>query len=145
MRHIGPLLFILALCASTMYAQDHQTNQASSLPVATTTHSSATASTPANPEPWRIIPTATVASKPGAQSWDENLSLTPGVLTPRALANPEVANSVSGTTCFYIRSYLVARDSKDSDSTHLVGVSTCQPSRQYSLKTTDLHPHPLQR
>jgi hypothetical protein len=40
------------------------------------------------------------------------------------------------TGCYYIRSYVVARDNKDSDATHLVRSSTCQPSRQYGLKTT---------
>jgi len=41
-------------------------------------------------------------------------------------------------TCYRIRAYLVARDSKDSDSTHPAGYSTCQPSAQYQLKTTVL-------
>lgn len=50
-----------------------------------------------------------------------------------------------GEVCYSIRSYLMARDSKDSDSTHLVGTSNCQPARQYSLKTTDPQPHALQR
>lgn len=41
-------------------------------------------------------------------------------------------------TCYTIRTYVVARDSKDSDSTHPAGYSTCQPSVQYQLKTTVL-------
>lgn len=45
---------------------------------------------------------------------------------------------VSDTTCFAIRSYVVARDSKDSDSTHLVHYSTCQPASRYRLRTTQL-------
>jgi hypothetical protein len=49
-----------------------------------------------------------------------------------------------GEVCYSIRSYLMARDSKDSDSTHLVRVSNCLPARQYSLKTTDPQPHALQ-
>ena len=39
------------------------------------------------------------------------------------------------TTCFAIRSYVVARDAKDSDSTHLVGYSTCQPAKRYRFRT----------
>jgi hypothetical protein len=37
--------------------------------------------------------------------------------------------------CYTIRSYVVARDSKDSDSTHPVKSSTCQPGSHYRLKT----------
>ena len=44
----------------------------------------------------------------------------------------------SDVTCLTLRTYIVARDSKDSDSTHPVGYSTCQPSAQYQLKTTVL-------
>ena len=39
-------------------------------------------------------------------------------------------------TCFTIRSYVVARDSKDSDSTHPTGYSTCQPASRCRLKAT---------
>lgn len=42
------------------------------------------------------------------------------------------------TFCLAIRSYVVARDSKDSDSTHLVSYSTCQPSARYRVKTTEM-------
>ena len=43
------------------------------------------------------------------------------------------------TTCYAIRSYVVARDSKTSDATHPVGYSTCRPASRYHLRTTDLH------
>ena len=42
------------------------------------------------------------------------------------------------TTCLKIRSYVVARDSKDSDSTHPVSYSTCQPSTRYRVRTTEI-------
>jgi len=42
------------------------------------------------------------------------------------------------TTCLYIRSYVFARDSKDSDSTHPVSYSTCQPASRYRVKTTEM-------
>jgi hypothetical protein len=42
------------------------------------------------------------------------------------------------TTCLTMRSYVVARDSKDSDSTHLVSYSTCQPAARYRVKTTEM-------
>lgn len=42
------------------------------------------------------------------------------------------------TTCYSIRSYVVARDSKDPDSTHPAGYSTCQPTDRYRLKSTEI-------
>ena len=47
------------------------------------------------------------------------------VISPGALA---------GNSCFAIRSYVMARDSKHSDSTHLAGYTTCVPSRKYQLR-----------
>lgn len=44
---------------------------------------------------------------------------------------------IDGTVCYTIRSYVVARDRKDSDSVHPAGYSTCQPSNRYRLRTTD--------
>jgi hypothetical protein len=38
--------------------------------------------------------------------------------------------------CYTMRSYIVAREDRDSDSTKLVGYSTCQPSSQYELRIT---------
>jgi hypothetical protein len=37
--------------------------------------------------------------------------------------------------CLKMRSYLMARDGKNSDSTHLVGYSTCLPASRYRLRT----------
>jgi len=47
------------------------------------------------------------------------------VISPEALAD---------NSCFAIRSYVMARDSKDSDSTHLAGYSTCVPSSKYQVR-----------
>jgi hypothetical protein len=41
------------------------------------------------------------------------------------------------TVCFTMRSYLVARESRNSDSTHLVGYSTCHPAAGLELRSTD--------
>jgi hypothetical protein len=51
----------------------------------------------------------------------------------------------SDTTCYTMRSYVVARDSKDSDSTHMTGYSTCQPASRYRVKTTEERSVSLQR
>jgi hypothetical protein len=41
-------------------------------------------------------------------------------------------------TCYAIRSYVVARDSKDSDSTHPAGYSTCRPSNRYQVRSAEI-------
>ncbi|HUO14149.1 MAG TPA: hypothetical protein VMX38_04115 [Verrucomicrobiae bacterium] len=38
------------------------------------------------------------------------------------------------TYCLKIRSYVVKRDSKDSDATHLVSYSTCQPAFKFQVR-----------
>ena len=38
------------------------------------------------------------------------------------------------SVCYTMRSYIVARENRDSDSTKLVGYSTCQPSSKYELR-----------
>jgi hypothetical protein len=40
-------------------------------------------------------------------------------------------------TCYSIRSYRVKRDDPESDSTRLVGYSTCQPSNRFQVKAAD--------
>jgi hypothetical protein len=42
--------------------------------------------------------------------------------------------------CYTMRSYIMSRESRDSDSTKLVGYSTCQPSSKYELRTTGEDP-----
>jgi len=49
------------------------------------------------------------------------------------------------TTCYAIRSYVVARDDKDSDSTHPVRSSTCQPASRYRLRNAPAEPVSLVR
>lgn len=41
-------------------------------------------------------------------------------------------------TCYTIRSYVVARDEKGSDSTHPAGYSTCRPSDRYHVKSAEM-------
>ena len=57
---------------------------------------------------------------------------------PASMDVPVNESDVADTTCYAIRSYVVARDSKDSDSTHPVSYTTCQPSSRYGLKTTEI-------
>ena len=48
--------------------------------------------------------------------------------------------SGNDSLCYTIRTYVVARDGKDSDSTHPVTSSTCQPGSRYHVKTAEAHP-----
>jgi len=43
----------------------------------------------------------------------------------------------NGVTCLSIRSYRVTRDDPKSDTTRLVGYSTCQPSTRFQVKEAD--------
>lgn len=53
--------------------------------------------------------------------------------SPQFVIGPD--GVLSDSTCYTIRSYVVARDAKGSDSTHLVHSSTCQPASRYHVRT----------
>ena len=101
------------------------------------------AATPA--EPWRIFPDAP-ALAPGPTRLDQTpadqLKLEFRV---RQLESQLDRLSGEGPTCYAIRSYMVACDSKDSDSTHPAGYSTCQPVGRYGVKTITSGPEPADR
>jgi hypothetical protein len=98
------------------------------------------------PDPWKLVPNL---------STDFNLGRTPPdrpLIDPKTFQfqsdghalqwkadDPLLAPGSDGqtdadTTCYTIRSYVVARDSKDSDSTHPAGYSTCRRATRYHLK-----------
>jgi hypothetical protein len=52
---------------------------------------------------------------------------------------------IDDTVCYKIRSYVVARDRKGSDSVHPVGYSTCQPAAKYRLRVTQMTAGSAQR
>ena len=52
---------------------------------------------------------------------------------------------IDDAVCYKIRSYVVARDNKHSDSVHPVGYSTCQPASKYRLRTTEMGTPSLKR
>jgi hypothetical protein len=57
---------------------------------------------------------------------------------PRFLRkNSDQQSTADDSSCFTMRSYKVARDNPQSDSTHFVGSSTCQPSARFQLHTTE--------
>jgi hypothetical protein len=57
---------------------------------------------------------------------------------PASLAE-EMDSQIKDSTCYSIRSYVVARDSKDSDSTHPVSSSMCHPASRYHVKGAEIH------
>jgi arylamine N-acetyltransferase len=91
-------------------------------------------------EPWRIFPNSPATLVSGQSRPDQipadQLELELRARLARQLV--ELAVQEEGPTCYAIRSYVVARDSKDSDSTHRVSYSTCQPAARYQLKTTEM-------
>lgn len=64
------------------------------------------------------------------------LGINPDITRKGIVVSPD-GPLVAEMTCYSIRSYVVARDSKKSDSTHPVSYSTCQPANRYRLKTAD--------
>jgi hypothetical protein len=108
----------------------------------------AAATTPA--EPWRIVPNqpADAGKNPLDRfpNYDyQDFRFKDGrahILRPNADAgmfNSSLEPQLNAdTTCYSIRSYVVARDAKDSDSTHPAGYSTCQPSDRYHVKSAEI-------
>jgi hypothetical protein len=61
----------------------------------------------------------------------------PGVLNPAVsgpILLPPIQVPDTDHVCFTMRTYVVARDRKDSDSTHLVRYSTCTPANSRGVK-----------
>ena len=83
-------------------------------------------------EPWRILP------RPGSDKDKSLLSITPE-MGPEGIIVTPGGPLAAEATCYAIRSYVVARDSKDADSVHPVRYSTCMPAGRYRLKSADDH------
>jgi hypothetical protein len=66
----------------------------------------------------------------------------PGNLDKGIAISPS-GNGSGDVYCLMIRSYVVARDSKDSDATHFVRSSTCQLASKYRVKTTQSVEEPV--
>ena len=79
-------------------------------------------------DPWRIIPRSQWDKDKGLVLHSQDVGPDGIVVAPGRPLDAE-------TTCYTIRAYVVARDSKNSDSTHPVGYSTCHPASRYRLKS----------
>jgi len=82
-----------------------------------------------NPQaPTPVVPGKSEGSAPGSGAF-RALHTQPGFVSSDL-------RPLDDTVCYSIRSYVVARDRKDSDSVHPVGYSTCVPAGKYRLRTT---------
>lgn len=123
------LLAAVILCTLTAFAQDHSPTFADSPQKTQPTLNFRTPATSTPDEPWRIIPKS---------DKDKSFTLT----TPEmggALGVSPAGPLATDVTCLAIRSYRVKRDSKDSDSVHPAGYTTCVPAARFRLKTADVH------
>jgi hypothetical protein len=143
----------LVVCSALAFAQ----KKTDSLPVSDHVAAANKFATVASSEPWRIIPNQPLYATSGSNAQDrlqvDQYKVSRSKSDTRTLLlGPEadsgmILSAVDGQLdadidCLKIRSYVVARDSKDSDSTHLVRYSTCQPASRYRLKTTELRSSP---
>ena len=122
------LLTALFLCSLPAFSQDQAliSGKISSNAQQSPDLRTPPAATPS--EPWKIIPQS---------DKDKDLIvITPEMDRKGIVVSPE-GPLAADTTCYAIRSYVVKRDSKDSDSVHPVGYSTCLPATRYRLKTAD--------
>jgi hypothetical protein len=111
--------------------------------------------TAASSQPWKFIPNQLADASVGKDPLNHlqidkykvsrsNTNKRTLLLGPEAdpgmlLSGLDGVDGLDGVTiCLKIRSYVVARDSTDSDSTHPVSYSTCQPSTRYRVRTTEI-------
>jgi|ERR1700722_6280567 hypothetical protein len=142
----------LLFCSLPAFAQDRQTMPGNSVSAYVTNGEATT--TPS--EPWKVIPNRPdFSSNSAARIHVDQYRLDRGQLDPRPgrpKREAQTGGAIMGdegsmeadAMCYAIRSYVVARDSKDSDSTHPVDYSTCRRASRYHLKTTVGESVPLQ-
>lgn len=125
------ILTALLLCSCFAFAQR---------PVAMSPDPTSNSAAP-SAEPWQILTPATDTRKiPFNAGQTDQFVIQPNDKSFRVTvpSDPMALNLYAqfgdDSVCFAIRSYVVARDSKDSDSVHPVSSSTCVPSRRYRFK-----------
>jgi hypothetical protein len=144
------VLAALLGCSLPAFAQDQQLlalQNPDKVAASATNHDSPTPS-----EPWRIMPNRSFNSSSDSMDrmrvdqyvLDQSKRDFRGGRSNEAerltLVMDFSASLDTAATCFTMRSYVVARDSKDSDSTHPTGYSTCQPASKYRVKATQQKP-----
>jgi len=126
MRSARLLTVALLLSSTWVLAQENQRKMGQGTDDSSITAASPTAMDPllrlqkTQPRAFDLDPSAPF--KDDSSHNQRTLAIAPGLIPGDAV-------------CLKIRSYLMARDSRGSDSTHLVGYSTCQPASRYRLRT----------
>jgi hypothetical protein len=146
-----------AICSASAFAQNDPATPANQACTAADLYCVAAGPSAAqNPSPFKIdqlsdpfFPDRNTESpklllEPVPQNSKEDevlLKLKYGDLT--AQLDPDARMAVPGVAgdsyCLKIRSYVVARDSKHSDSVHPAGYTTCVPASRFRLRTTEEH------
>jgi hypothetical protein len=124
MTSVRLLAAAVLICTASAFAQE----QLSSTNRSNQTAEPERSARVTTPDPWKIVLNQPTDSR---ESSLQSRQLDP--MAVRADARPG-----DDTLCYKIRSYVVARDSKDSDSVHPVGYSTCQPASRYRLRKTQI-------
>jgi hypothetical protein len=101
-------------------------------------------------EPWRVGPSNTfnTGAQPDALSLlqsnvyrahksDQGADVAQFVPNPRIFVRPPNGQVPDDSTCYTIHSIVVERDERDSDATHTVRSSICQPASRYHVKSAE--------
>jgi hypothetical protein len=138
---LARLLALLLTCSAVMFAQQKPDSLVVAAQIADASRSLTGSSVSNDPlnrlqiDKYKLVPSKTDA---------RTLLAGPGVDGGMILSGL-VGEPGADTTCLKIRSYVVARDSKDSDATHPVSYSTCQPSSRYRVRTTEIRTETVDR
>jgi hypothetical protein len=155
---IARLLTVFLLCSAFAFAQKQSDSSAGPTQVAEGSKSTDITSS----EPWRILPREPADAVSSEKNSADRLGIGPSKMDQNKIdQNNKVEQFRIGpngrpfksespdslvsrlekqdNTCYAIRSYVVARDGKNSDSTHPVNYSTCQPSSRYHVKSAEAH------
>ena len=124
MTSVRLLTAAVLICTASAFAQEQLSSTTSPNRTAEPEKSAQVATT----EPWKLVVNQPRDTRDSSLQWLQH-----DPIAVRADAPPG-----DDTLCYKIRSYVVARDSKDSDSVHPVGYSTCQPASRYRLKKTQI-------
>ncbi len=124
MTSVRLLTAAVLLCTASAFAQEQLSSPTRPNRTAEPEKSAQAAAS----EPWKLGLNQPRDTRDSSLQWQQ---LDP--MAVRAGARPG-----DDTLCYKIRSYVVARDSKDSESVHPVGYSTCQPASRYRLKKTQI-------
>ena len=134
----------LTLFSTLLFAQDRPENTRSHGNFVISPDSR---STPIASEPWQDSDAsrALIAHAEQYEPDGYKIGASGMIVSPRRFYLEPPADSTDDKLCFTMRSYVVERDEKDSDSTHAVGSSTCQPARRYALKKVQISPDSSRR